>query len=38
VLEADSPDVAAKLLDGHPHLHAPGAVIEVLEHLPMPGM
>jgi hypothetical protein len=38
VLEADSPDAAVKLLDGHPHLHAPGAAIEVLEYLPMPGM
>src|SRR4051794_19402963 len=38
VLEADSPDAASKLLDDHPHLHAPGAVIEVLEYLPMPGM
>jgi hypothetical protein len=38
VLEADSPDAAVKMLDGHPHQHAPGAVIEVLEYLPMPGM
>ncbi len=38
VIEADSPDAAAKLLDDHPHSHAPGAVIEVLEYLPMPGM
>ena len=38
VLEADSPAAAAKLLDNHPHQHAPGAVIEVLEYLPMPGM
>jgi hypothetical protein len=38
VVEADSPDTAATLLDDHPHLHAPGAVIEVLEYLPMPGM
>ena len=38
VLEADSPAAAAKLLDDHPHQHAPGAAIEVLEYLPMPGM
>lgn len=38
VLEADSQAAATKLLDGHPHLQAPGAVIEVLEFLPMPGM
>ena len=38
VLEADSSDAVMKLLDDHPHLQAPGAVIEVLEQLPMPGM
>jgi hypothetical protein len=38
VLEADSADDVAKLVDDHPHLHLPGAVIEVLEYLPMPGM
>lgn len=38
VLEAASPDAAVALLDGHPHQHAPGAVIQVLEYLPMPGM
>jgi hypothetical protein len=38
VLQADSADDVAKLLDDHPHLQMPGAVIEVLEHLPMPGM
>lgn len=38
VLEAESAGAATKLLDDHPHLHAPGAVIEVLEYLPMPGM
>jgi len=36
VLEADS-DSLRKLLDDHPHLHSTGAVIEVLEYLPMPG-
>lgn len=29
---------ATKLLGGHPHPQPPRAVIEVLEHLPMPGM
>jgi hypothetical protein len=38
ILEGDSADDVAKLLDDHPHLHSPGAVIEVLEYLPMPGM
>jgi hypothetical protein len=38
VLEADSPGAVTTLLDDHPHLQAPGAVIEVLEYLPMPGM
>jgi hypothetical protein len=38
VLEADSTDAVAALLDDHPHLHSPGAAIEVLEYLPMPGM
>jgi hypothetical protein len=39
VLEADSVDAAKKLLDDHPHFHAPGdPSIEVLEFLPIPGM
>jgi len=38
VLEADSGKAVADLLTDHPHLHAPGAAIEVLEYLPMPGM
>jgi hypothetical protein len=38
VLEAGSSDDVAKLLDDHPHLQAPGAAIEVLEVLSMPGM
>jgi hypothetical protein len=38
VLEADSPDAVKKLLDGHPHLSAPGgSFIEILEYLPVPG-
>jgi hypothetical protein len=39
ILEADSVDAANKLLDDHPHFHAPGdSSIEVLEFLPIPGM
>jgi hypothetical protein len=38
ILEADSAKKVAALLEDHPHLHSPGAVIEVLEYLPMPGM
>ena len=38
VLEADSSDDVDKLLVDHPHLQAPGAVIEVLEYLQLPGM
>jgi hypothetical protein len=38
ILQADSADNLAKLLDDHPHLQMPGAGIEVLEYLPMPGM
>jgi len=39
VLEADSVEAVKKLLDDHPHFHAPGdPSIEVLEFLPVPGM
>ncbi len=39
VLEADSVEAVKKLLDDHPHFHAPGnPSIEVLEFLPIPGM
>ena len=38
ILQADSLDGAAKMLEDHPHLHTPGATIEVIEFLPMPGM
>ena len=37
ILQADSAAAATGLLTGHPHFHAPGASIEVLEHLAMPG-
>lgn len=38
VLQADSKEAVLKTLAGHPHFHAPGASIEVLEFMPMPGM
>jgi hypothetical protein len=38
ILQADSAEDLGKLLDDHPHLRMPGAGIEVLEYLPMPGM
>lgn len=38
VLEADSADAIVGLLEDHPHRQAPGAVIEVFEYLPVPGM
>lgn len=38
VLQAGSGDEVVRLLEGHPHLMMPGASIEVLEALPMPGM
>jgi hypothetical protein len=38
ILEADSTDDVATLLEDHPHLQAPGGVIEVLDYLQIPGM
>jgi hypothetical protein len=38
ILQADSAEAVAAVLDGHPHLDMPGNSIEVLEMLPMPGM
>ena len=38
IIQADSLDVAAKMLEDHPHLQTPGGTIDVLEFLPMPGM
>jgi hypothetical protein len=37
-LQADSLDAAKKLVDAHPHLQMPGASIELIEVMPMPGM
>ena len=38
IVQADSHDSAAKLFEGHPHLHMSGASIEVMEVMPIPGM
>jgi hypothetical protein len=38
ILEADSRPAIDKLLADHPHRHMPGAAIDVLEFLPIPGM
>lgn len=38
ILQAESAKAIEGLLKGHPHFKAPGASIEVLEFLPMPGM
>jgi hypothetical protein len=38
IVQAASVEAAARLLEGHPHFMMPGASIEVLECLPIPGM
>lgn len=38
IVQAKSRAEAKKLFEGHPHLMMPGATIEVLEALPLPGM
>ena len=38
ILQAESIDAVKKIMDGHPHFHAPSGSIEVLEFLQMPGM
>jgi hypothetical protein len=38
ILQANSMGDARKLVDGHPHLKAPGGSIELLESMPIPGM
>ena len=38
VMQADSADALREALDGHPHLMMPGAALEVLEYLSLPGM
>ena len=38
IVKAESREEAAKLFVGHPHLEIPGASIDVLDVVPMPGM
>src|SRR5690349_14383741 len=38
ILQGGSADEIVRLMEGHPHLMMPGASIELLEVLPMPGM
>jgi hypothetical protein len=38
ILQADSAQALAALLEGHPHLQMAGASIDILEALPIPGM
>jgi leucyl-tRNA synthetase len=38
IVEGDSKDALVKLLKTHPHLQRPGAYIDLLEMLPMPGI
>jgi|1185.fasta_scaffold261023_2 hypothetical protein len=38
IIEADSLEGAAKMVENHPHLHQPDGWIDVLEMMPAPGM
>lgn len=38
LLEAESPDAAAKIFEGHPHFGIPGASIEIMPANYLPGM
>jgi hypothetical protein len=39
IVQAESHDAAAKMFGSdHPHLHVPGAWIEIVEIMPIPGM
>ena len=38
ILQAESKDALMDLVKNHPHFMSPGASIDVLEFLPMPGM
>ena len=38
LLQGESLDAVSAIFDGHPHLRMPGALIEVLECISMPGM
>lgn len=37
ILQGESKEAIAKLMDGHPHFQTPGGTIEVIEILPVPG-
>jgi hypothetical protein len=38
MLQADSIEAATTLLEGHPHFFMPGASVEILECVKIPGM
>jgi hypothetical protein len=38
ILQAGSVDEAVALMKDHPHFHMPGASVQILECVPMPGM
>lgn len=38
IVQAGSIDEAAALMNGHPHFFAPGASVQILECVPIPGM
>lgn len=38
VLQAESKEALAKMLEGHPHFMMPEGFIEIVEIMPMPGM
>lgn len=38
IVEAESPEEAAKIFEGHPHLQIPESTIEVMEANNLPGM
>jgi hypothetical protein len=38
MLQAGSMDEAVELMKPHPHFHMPGASVQILELVPMPGM
>jgi hypothetical protein len=38
ILQAASMEEAVALMKDHPHFHMPGATLQILESVPMPGM
>jgi hypothetical protein len=38
IVEAESPEAAAAMFEGHPHLGIPQATIEIMAATPLPGM